>query len=152
MSLALAPLGLVLLVAGVLTSSRDGIGWKLAGLLVAVLALALLGVAWGLRRSAALTEAAAAERRLDGVLAAAARSQGGACGGVDAERSSHPDDAQRAAGSVCGSAGAVCGSAGAVCGSAGAVCGAAGEPGGCGARCLTRTPTGAGHSATPQAG
>ena len=123
MSVALAPLGLVLLVAGILTSSRDGIGWKLAGLLIAVLASALLGVAWGLRRSAALTEAAAAERRLDGALAAAARSQGMACG---------------AEGSVCGSAGVLCGSAG--------------EPGGCGARCLTRTPSEAGHSTTPQAG
>ena len=112
MSLALGPLGLVLLVAGSLAMSRDGIGWKLTGLLIAVLALTLLGVAWGLRRSAALTEAAAAERRLDEVLAAA----------------------------------------GSVCGSAALMCGSAGEPGGCGARCLSRTPSGAGHSSPPQAG
>jgi hypothetical protein len=79
MALGLAPLGAVLLVAGVLTVSLDGVGWKFAGLLVAVLALALLGVAWGLRRSAAMTEAADAEHRLDEVLAAAAGSGGATC-------------------------------------------------------------------------
>lgn len=144
MSLALAPLGLVLLVAGGLTMSLAGIGWKLAGLLVVVLALALLGVAWGLRRSAALSEAAAVERRLDGVLAAAARSQGVACGTAEAQRSQD-------AGGELGPAGSA-GSAGSVCGSAGSICGSADEPGGCGARCLTRTPSGAEHSTAPQAG
>jgi hypothetical protein len=80
MALALAPLGLVLLVAGILTVSLDGVGWKLAGLLAAGLAVVLLGVAWGLRRSAGLSEAAAAEQRLDEVLLAAARASGTACG------------------------------------------------------------------------
>jgi hypothetical protein len=96
MALALAPLGGVLLVAGIVAAFRDGIGWRLAGLLVAGLALVLLGIAWGLRRSAALSEAAAAERQLDEVLAAAA------------------------GGGVCGSSGLACGS-----GSADGGCGAA---------------------------
>jgi len=92
MALALAPLGAVLLVAGLLAMFRDGAGWKLAGLLVAVLALVLLGIAWGLHRSAGLTEAANAERQLDEVLAAAAAEAGGG---------------------LCGSTGLACGSAGA---------------------------------------
>jgi hypothetical protein len=100
MSLALAPLGGVLLVAGALGVFHHGAGWKVAGLLVAVLALVLLGIAWGLRRSAALTEAADAERRLDEVLTAAAAEAGGG---------------------MCGSTGLACGSAGAD-GGCGAAC------------------------------
>jgi hypothetical protein len=103
MSLMLAPVGVVLLLAGILTLSLDGVGWKLAGLLVMALAVVLLGVAWGLRRSAALSEAldeaTAAEQRLDEVLVAAAGSSGVACG---------------SAGSVCGVAGAA-GGCGASC-------------------------------------
>jgi hypothetical protein len=156
MALALAPVGLVLLLAGILTVSLDGVGWKLAGLLVAVLAVVLLGVAWGLRRSAALSEslaeATAAEQQLDEVLIAAARSSGEACGGAGAERSragelsheserfheskrSHnlaglrePADVQQSEPSQ-----------GSTCASAGLVCGSAGAPGGCGASCLTRS-------------
>lgn len=116
MALALAPVGAAVLVAGILTVSLDGAGWKLAGVLVATLAVALLGVAWGLWRSAALSEAmlevTAAEQRLDEVLVAAARSSGAAGDGK-------PQD------STCGSAGPACGSAGAA--------------GGCGASCLTRS-------------
>jgi hypothetical protein len=83
MALALAPLGAVLLIAGILAVSRSGLGWKLAGLAVAVLALVLLGIGWGLRRSAELAEAADAERRLDETLAAAAvHAGGGVCGGT----------------------------------------------------------------------
>ncbi len=81
MALALVPLGGVLLIAGILALLRAGVGWKLAGLLVTALALVLLGIAWGLRRSAMLTEAVDAERRLDEVLAAAAAGAGGGrCG------------------------------------------------------------------------
>lgn len=108
MALALAPLGGVLLIAGVLAVFRDGAGWKLTGLLVAVVALALLGICWGLRRSAEITEAANAERRLDEVLAAAAAEAGGG---------------------MCGSTGLACGSGSGVAG---------GPEGGCGAACLTR--------------
>jgi hypothetical protein len=122
MALVLAPVGLVLLLAGILTVSLDGVGWKLAGLLVATLAVLLLGVAWGLRRSAALAEATAAEQRLDEVLVAATRSSGTACGGAGAQDS---PQAGKSEGSTCGSAGLVCGSADA--------------PGGCGASCLART-------------
>ncbi len=81
MALVLAPLGLALLVAAVLVFTLDGAGWKIAGLLVAALAAVLLGVAWGLRRSVALSEAADAQRRSDeAVLAAAAEAGGGVCG------------------------------------------------------------------------
>lgn len=83
MALALTPLGGVLLIAGILALFRAGVGWKLAGLLVAALALVLLGIAWGLRRSATLTEAVDAERQLDEVLAAAAADAGGGtCGSI----------------------------------------------------------------------
>ena len=116
MAVALAPLGVVLLLAGVLAVSLEGIGWKLAGLLVVMLAVLVLAVAWGLRRSAALSEAAEAERRLDEVLVAAAGSAG-------------------AMGGKIGAAGAE----GAVCGSTGALCGADSAAGGCAANCLTRT-------------
>lgn len=119
LALALTPLGLVLLLTGVLAVSLEGVGWKLAGLLVVVLAVLVLAVAWGLRRSAAVSEAAEAERRLDEVLTAAAGS----------------------AGAMCGEAGAVgaAGVAGSVCGSTGALCGAGSMQGGCAASCLART-------------
>ena len=100
MAWALMPLGAVLLIAGILAASRDGAGWKLAGLTVAALALVLLGIAWGLRRSAALTAAADAERRLDEELTAAAAEAGAG---------------------VCGSTGLACGSGGAD-GGCGAAC------------------------------
>jgi hypothetical protein len=115
MALALAPLGLALLVAGVLAVSRDGVGWKLAGLLVAVLAVVLLGLGWGLQHSAALSEAADAEHQLDQVLAAAAGSSGATCG------------PPRSAGSE-----------GPSCGKAGLVCGSGSADRGCGADCVAR--------------
>ena len=129
MALMLAPVGVVLLVAGVLVVSLGGGGWTVAGMLVTLLAVALLGVAWGLWRSVALSEAAAAERRLDEVLAAAARSQGAACGGPGAEGAHSP------------------GADGSICASTGVVCGSSSGPGGCGAACLTRanSPAGPAH-------
>ncbi len=114
MALALAPLGLALLVTGALTITLDGLGWKLAGLFVAALAVALLGVAWGLRRSAALSEAADAEQRLDEVLTAAAASSGVGCGSAGGSAGSE--------GSSAGSSAAPCGTTGLVCGAAGAAC------------------------------
>lgn len=122
MAWALTPLALVLLVAGLLAASLHGLGWKLAGSLVALLALVLLGVAWGLRRSAALSEAAAAERRLDEALLAAARVAPGT--GPDAW----------------------------VCGTSGLACGSAGESDGCGASCLARTRSEAGRGTASQPG
>jgi len=124
MALALAPLGLALLVAGVLAMSLDGIGWTLTGLLVAALALVLVGVAWGLRRSAALSEAATAEERLDEVLVTAAGASGVTCGGAGA-------DGADSYGSH--------GSGRSICGATGVACGSSSEPGGCGATCLART-------------
>ena len=129
MALALAPLGLVLLVTGALAASLGGLGWKLAGLFVAALSLVLLGVAWGLRRSAVLSEAAAAEQRLDEVLTAAVRSQGAAChAGEDGTGSGRAGfrrtDPRGADSSFCGALGGACGSSSA--------------PGGCGAACVAR--------------
>lgn len=118
MALALAPLGGVLLTAGVLALFRHGIGWLLVGLLVGLLALTLLGIAWGLWRSVALTEAALAEQQLDAVLTAAA---GAGSQAGDSARGST------------------------VCGSTGQLCGAGSMPSGCGAACLSRaTRTGTG--------
>lgn len=135
MALALAPLGLALLVAAILVISVDGVGWKLAGLLVAVLAVALLGVAWGLWHSAALTESAEAERRLDEVLAAAAHSSGVTCGPAGSRGTAHGSAGSEASG---GSA-VASRSEGSTCGSTGLVCGSVTADGGCGASCLTRT-------------
>ena len=101
MALALAPVGAVLLAAGVLACWRPGVGWKLVGLVVGLLAVVLLGIAWGLRRSAVLTEAALAEQRLDEVLTEAAAAAGG--------------------GVACGSTGQLCAAAGAE-GGCGAAC------------------------------
>ncbi|HST47910.1 hypothetical protein [Jatrophihabitans sp.] len=129
LALALAPLGGVLLVAGMLAFSRHGVGWMLAGLLVGLLALVLLGIAWGLRRSAALTEAAAAEQRLDEVLMAAA----GPCG--------VPAGASGAGGGSTGmsrAGGVPAGVSGGRCGSTGLACPAGSTAGGCGASCLAR--------------
>ncbi|HEX8092392.1 MAG TPA: hypothetical protein VF542_01095, partial [Jatrophihabitans sp.] len=132
-ALALAPLGLVLLVAGILAASLDGVGWTLAGLLVAGLAVVLLGVAWGLRRSAALSEVAAGEQRLDEVLVAAVQASGATCGeaGVGGAAGVGGVGAHGSDTSTHGSDSSTCGATGLVCGSSGA-------PGGCGASCLTR--------------
>ena len=113
----------MLLVAGIVACWRPGAGWKLVGLFVGLLALALLGIACGLWRSAALTEASLAEQQLDEVLTAAMTAAGGAacgsagqaCGAgqvrdaVQARGASQMRDAGRArdAGQVCG-AGLVC--------------------------------------------
>jgi hypothetical protein len=148
MALMLAPVGVVLLVAGGLAVSLDGAGWTVAGVLVAMLAMALLGVAWGLWRSAALSEAAAAERRLDEVLAAAARSQGATCGaggdGADARGAGSQGAGSQSAGSQ-GADSSICDSTGVICGSSSAV-------GGCGAACLTRTNSAAERSSASHPG
>ncbi|MEO7263087.1 MAG: hypothetical protein ABI047_17815 [Jatrophihabitantaceae bacterium] len=129
MALALAPLGLLLLVTGILAASLDGLGWKLVGLLVAALAVVLLAVAWGLRRSAALSEAADAERRLDEVLAAAAESSGANCA---------PAGSCGASWAPAGSTGASCASAGSS-GVTGLVCDSGNAAGGCATGCLARS-------------
>lgn len=64
-SLILLALGLVPVL-----SSR-GIGWTIVGIAVLVLALVLLAIAMGLRRSAAADEAVAAEAALDAELSRA---------------------------------------------------------------------------------
>jgi len=84
MALTLTPMGLVLLLAGVLTVLLGGLAWKLVGLLIAVLALGVLGIASGLRRSATLTEAAVAEARVDEAIAAASGPCGSSCGSAGA--------------------------------------------------------------------
>lgn len=139
MAVALAPLGLVLLVAGGLALSLAGIGWKLAGLLIAALAVGLLAAAWGLWRSAALSEAAQAEQRLDEMLVAAAAANGSSCG-VNGLSCSTTGTTAAVGATVTGVAGGSAVAAGdAACGSAGLLCGLGSAEGGCGASCLTRT-------------
>ena len=92
----------------------------LLGLLVELLALVLLGIAWGMWRSAALTEATLAEQRLDEVLMAA--TAGSSCVPAGTGSAASASD----------------GSSGARCGSSGLACPAGTAPGGCGASCLTR--------------
>ncbi len=131
MALVLAPLGGVLLAAGLVTVSRHGVGWTVLGLLVELLALVLVGIAWGLWRSAALTEATQAEQRLDEVLLAATAGAGCAPGGVSAGTGS-------AGSTSAGAGGAADGPGGARCGGTGLACPAGAATGGCGASCLTR--------------
>lgn len=79
MALILAPFGLVLLVAGAVPVVAGGVVWKLVGVVLIVVALLVLGVAFGLQRSAALDEASEREQQLDeAILAEAALN--GACG------------------------------------------------------------------------
>ncbi len=135
MALVLAPLALTLLIAAILVITLDALGWKLAGLLISVLAVLLLGVAWGLWHSVALTEAAEAERRLDEVLTAAAHSSGLACGSAGSPR--QPSGSTNSEGPA-GTEGSAA-KEGAPCGSTGLVCGSSTADGGCGASCLART-------------
>lgn len=118
MALVLVPIGLVLLIVGIMAASLAGLGWKLVGCCVAVLAVALLGMAWGLLRSAALSESALAEQRLDAAIMAASGSTGSSCGPAGG----------------CGDAGGS--SPSSACGVAGA-CGLAGSAEACGS-CLSR--------------
>ncbi len=79
LAVLLAPLGLVLLVAGVLAMVLSGsLAGHLVGAVLAAFALLLLGIAQGLHRSASLTERALAEQRLDAAILSA---DGGSCGG-----------------------------------------------------------------------
>jgi hypothetical protein len=87
LAVLLLPVGLVLLAAGlvpVLTSPAAG--WRVAGVAVTLLSLLLLGVAWGLHRSAATDDAARHEAELDAAIMAATDC-GSGCGtgacGVD---------------------------------------------------------------------
>jgi hypothetical protein len=119
MAAVLAPLGVVLLVAGVLAISLHGVLWTLVGCCVAVLAVVLLAMAWGLLRSAALSDSALAEKQLDAAILAASGSAGSDCGPAGV----------RGAADGCG---------------ASDVCGLAGSADGCGSclsrQTLTRTP------------
>ncbi len=81
MALVLMPFGAVLLVAGAVPVLAGGIVWKLVGVVLIVLAVLVLGVAWGLQRSAALDEAAAREQQLDdAILGEAALTGADSCG------------------------------------------------------------------------
>lgn len=79
LAVLLSPLAVVLLVAGVLAVVLSGSpAGHLVGAVLAIFALLLLGIAQGLFRSAALTDRALAEERLDAAILSA---DGGSCGG-----------------------------------------------------------------------
>lgn len=81
LALMLAPFGLVLLVTGAAPVLAGGVIWKLVGVVVIVVALLVLGVAFGLQRSAQLDETFEREQQLDAaVLAEAALNGVGGCG------------------------------------------------------------------------
>lgn len=81
LALMLTPLALVLLVAGLLPAiGAPGLAWKLVGVLVCALALALAGVAIGLRRTAESDDRARREAELDAAIMATAGACGGDCG------------------------------------------------------------------------
>jgi hypothetical protein len=76
----LLPLALVLLVTGVLPATRAGVLWpRVVGVLVVGCAVLLLGVALGLRRSAAQDEAAAHEAAVDAAIMASSGPCGSDC-------------------------------------------------------------------------
>jgi hypothetical protein len=78
----LAPVGSVLLAGGLLLGWRaESIPGHLVGTVVGLIALLLLGVAWGLRRSAALDRRAEAEAELDAAILAVAGGDCSDCGG-----------------------------------------------------------------------
>ncbi|HJQ02238.1 MAG TPA: hypothetical protein VJ851_11600 [Jatrophihabitans sp.] len=78
LALLLAPIGLVLLVGGVLaTVASAGLAGHAAGVLIALIALVLLGIAHGLFYSARQDRA---EQRLDAAIQATAGSCGRECG------------------------------------------------------------------------
>lgn len=89
----LAPLAAALLVAGavalLLAASPAG---KVIGLVVAVIALLLLGITQGLYRSARLDELAERERQLDAAILATAGSCGSDCGCVNGSAACGVDD------------------------------------------------------------
>lgn len=88
LSLLIAPLAVLLLIAGMLslTMARSLPG-HLIGAVVALFALILLGIAQGIRRSVKLDERAAAERQLDEAILATSPACASDCGsglcGVD---------------------------------------------------------------------
>jgi len=76
----LTPLAGVLLVAGLLPAlGAPGLVWKLVGVLVTALAVLLVGVAVGLRRTAAADDRARLEAELDAAIIATAGPCGGDC-------------------------------------------------------------------------
>ena len=78
LALLLAPIGLVLLVAGALAAvASAGLAGHLAGVLIALISLVLLGVAHGLFYSARQDRA---EQQLDAAIQATAGSCGRDCG------------------------------------------------------------------------
>jgi hypothetical protein len=83
LALLLAPIGVALLVVGVLvTVASAGLAGHLAGVLVALISLVLLGIAYGLFHSARRDNA---EQRLDAAIRAAARDcDAGFCGALGA--------------------------------------------------------------------
>ncbi|MDQ2837380.1 MAG: hypothetical protein M3Y42_04550 [Actinomycetota bacterium] len=84
----LTPIGVVLLIAGVLSAIlSDSITGRLVGPVVALIALLLLAISTGLFRSARLDERAGLERQLDEAIlatAGAADCGGSGCGGAGA--------------------------------------------------------------------
>jgi hypothetical protein len=78
MAIALLPLALVILVAGILpVALQTSIGWKIVGAAVSVVAMLLLGVTIGLHASAAKDER---EAKLDAAILATAGPCGSDCG------------------------------------------------------------------------
>ena len=78
MSMALLPLALVVLIAGILpVALQTSIGWKIVGAAVIVVAMLLLGVTVGLRASATMDER---ESKLDAAILATAGPCGSDCG------------------------------------------------------------------------
>jgi len=83
LALLLAPIGLVLLVGGVLAMvASAGLGGHLAGVLLALISLVLLGIAHGLFYSARQDRA---EASLDAAIQAVAGSCGRECGSTPCE-------------------------------------------------------------------
>jgi hypothetical protein len=79
MAIALLPLALVVLIAGILpVALHTSIGWKIVGAAVIVVATLLLGVTIGLHASAAKDER---ESKLDAAILAATGPCGSDCGG-----------------------------------------------------------------------
>lgn len=92
--LLVAPAGILILAGLVPVLVGGGIAWTVVGVLVCLAGLLLLGIALGLRRSAAQDEDRAAEAELDAALIAAAPCGGdcssGACATEDCAVKSLP--------------------------------------------------------------
>jgi uncharacterized membrane protein len=81
LALMLLPLSLALLVLGLVATVMTGpAGWKVVGVVVLIIACALLAMVLGLRRSASIADRADAEQQLDATLMAAVGACGNSCG------------------------------------------------------------------------